>query len=71
MGLYRSNISGKIVSMSDLGYSYLTNRDQKEFEPYTPVKATIPDVLKEMINTPIQEKPNFPQPKKRGRHAKV
>ena len=57
--------------MSEIGYNYLTNKDQKEFEPYTPVKATIPDVLKEITNIPIKQKPNFPQRKKSLRNAEM
>lgn len=67
MGLYKSIKSGKIISMSESAYKYLTKQDTNDFLPYEKPEVKIPDVLKETI----QSQSTIQVGKKRGRHAKV
>lgn len=66
MPRYRNKKSGSIILMSLDAYNNLSKFDIDNFEAFENVEVKIPDVLKE-----IKEVTNIPQPKKRGRHAKV
>lgn len=67
MGLYRNIKSGKLISMSESAYSFLTKNDYDVIKPYEKPEIKVPDVLKETI----QSQSIVQVGKKRGRHAKV
>lgn len=66
MGLYRNIKSGKIISMSESAYNFLTKNDHEDIKPYEKPEVKIPDVLKTIQSQSIAQ-----VGKKRGRHAKV
>lgn len=67
MWLYRNIKSGKIISMSESAYNFLTKKDHEDIKPYEKPEVKVPDVLKESI----QSQSIAQVGKKRGRHAKV